>query len=155
MKTLLMISLSCLFLVSCAEKGDDNTNNPGSTSTEESLTGTLHDTTFKADYFSGSYPQPLLSLYAYETTTNRSISLTLDNKDVGTHTMTLDLNGTSASCQGGGSAGYYSIHGAGHGSIIISASSSTKVSGTFSFTGYTLDGSDSAVVSGQFSNFSF
>ena len=155
MRTVILISLTCLFLASCTKKKEEDTanNNPGSTAM--SMTGMLDDTTFTADYFSGAYPGPLLHLYGYDTHSLRSITLDINNKDVGAHTMTLDLNGTSASCAGSGGTGYYSYHGSGHGSITISASSSTEVSGTFSFTGYNLSGTDSAVVSGQFSHFTW
>lgn len=157
MRTLLLIPLCCFLLSSCAKKEDDDGgNNPGSSSAAMALTGTLDDTAFTADYFSSAYPGPLLTLYGYDTHTMRGITLTLNNKDVGNHVMTLDLNGTSAHAEGsGGTIGYYSIHGSGHGSINVTASSDSLISGTFSFTGYTLSGADSAAVSGQFTNFSF
>lgn len=157
MKTLCFILLSCILLSSCGKKNEDEpANNPGSGSTEKSLTGTLDDTTFKADYFQSSYPGPLLQLYGFETSTSRAITLVLNNKDAGVHTMTLDLYGTSASCQGsGGTTGYNTIHGAGHGSINVTSSSANKVSGTFSFVGYNLAGTDSAEVAGTFNNFDF
>jgi len=155
MRTLVLIPLLCLLLASCEKKKEEEpaNNNPGSTAM--SMTGMLDDTSFTADYFSSAYPGPLLHLFGYETQSLRNITLDINNKDVGTHTMTLDVNGTSASCAGGGGIGYSSWHGAGHGSITISASSATEVSGTFSFTGYNLSGTDSAVVSGQFSHFTF
>jgi hypothetical protein len=154
MRTLSILLLYFL-IASCTKKHEDDatSNNPGATTM--SMAGMLDDTSFTADYFSSAYPGPLLHLYGYDTHSLRSITLDINNKDVGTHQMTLDLNGTSASCAGGGGIGYYSFHGAGHGSITVSASSSTEVSGTFSFTGYNLSGTDSALVSGQFEHFTF
>jgi len=152
----ILIPLSCILLLTACDKKEDTqqtNNNPGSTTT--SFSGTMHDTAFTADYFQNAYPGPLLQLYANETSSNRSVTLTLDTKDMGTHTMTTVLNGTSASCQAGGGLGFYSIHGSGHGSITISASSANSVSGTFSFTGYNFAGTDSVIVSGQFNNMTF
>jgi len=97
----------------------------------------------------------MIVLYAYETNSTRSISITLDNKNIGTHTMTRDINGAGASCQDSGGVGYSSIFGAGSGTISVSSCSYFKISGTFSFTGYDFTGTDSAVVSGEFNNFYF
>ncbi len=154
MKPILIAFCIALLFASCKQEEEpQQNNNPGSTN--PSFTGTLDDTSFTANYFSNSYPGPLLQLYAYDTVTHRSVTINVETKNTGTYTMTTNLNSTSGSCQGGGGVGYYSIHGAGHGSVTISSSSANSVSGSFSFTGYTLSGTDSAVVTGQFSNMTF
>jgi|GEM_PF-6649452 len=154
MKTILIVLSSVLLFTSCKQEDEPQQNNtPGSTN--PAFTATLHDTSFTGNYFSNSYPGPLLQLYAYDTVTQRSVTITVESKNTGTYAMTTILNGTSASCQGGGGIGYYSIHGGGHGSVTISSSSASSVSGNFSFTGYNLSGTDSAAVSGQFSNMTF
>lgn len=153
MKAIFILTGALLLFASCAQKeSEEETNTPGSTTA--SCVATMHDTAFTADYFSNSYPGPLLQLYAYETSSNRSITLNLENKNVGLHDMTTVLNGTNGSCQAGGGIGYYSIQGLGHGAINVTASTSNSITGTFTFTGYTAGG-DSAVVSGTFSNMAF
>ena len=151
----ILLSLTFIALLASCKKEEDETNNHAAAPVSPVFTGIIDDTSFTADYYNNSYPNPLLQLYAYETPSNHSVTLTLENKNTGTHTMTTAFNGTSASCQAGGGTGYYSMHGQGHGSINVTSSSANSISGNFSFTGYNFAGTDSVVVTGQFSNMAF
>ena len=154
MKAISKIFFFLLVLAACGKKDEPQSSAPNG-SAAESFTATLHDTSFTADYFVNTFPGPNLQLNAFETSSQRSVTLSLDNNTVGQHTMSNGFIVTCGSCQGGGGAGYYSIHGAGHGIINVTNSSSTEISGNFSFTAYNTAGTDSAVVTGQFSHLTF
>lgn len=145
MKTIKPILAVCMFLAFISASCKKSNTNPtsGAVSISLKFKGTAKTSgTVVADYIKSENNLQILGKFG-----NEGVSLSIANVKVGTFDVATDGALVSYST----TADFNNTYMGTTGTVVITAFSSTSVTGTFNFTGSTIDGRTGAVTEGKFS----